>query len=54
MCKHKLNKRSRLKQRLRQKRKIKVFKAYVKAKAPRLDFLSFLSVKFITIQRNSD
>ena len=47
MCKHKLNKRGRLKQRLRQKRKRKVFKAYLKAKAPRLDFCPFPSVKSI-------
>ena len=48
MCKHKLNKRSKLKQRLRQKKKKKKkFKAYLKAKAPRLDFLLFPSVKSI-------
>ena len=45
MCKHKLNKRSKLKQRLRQK--FFFFKAYLKAKAPRLDFLLFPSVKSI-------
>ena len=41
MCKHKLNKRNRLKQRLKAKKKKKILKGYLKEKALRLDFLPF-------------
>ena len=38
MRKHKLNKRNRLKQRLKAKKKEKNLKEFLKAKTPRLDF----------------
>jgi len=40
MCKHKLNKRNRLKQRLKAEKKKKSLKGYLKAKTPRLDFFT--------------
>ena len=50
MCKHQINKINGLKQRLKAKNKKKSLKEYLKAKAPRFDFLPFLLVKSITIQ----
>ena len=50
MCKHKLNKRNKSKQRLKAEKEEKSLKKYLKAKAPRLDFLLFPLVKSITIQ----
>ena len=50
MHKHKLNKRNRLKPRLKVEKKNSSLKEYLKAKAPRLDFLSFPFVKSIIIQ----
>ena len=38
MCKHKLNKRNKLKQELKTEKREKSLKEYLKAKAPRLDF----------------
>ena len=38
MCKHKINKRNRLKQKLKAEKKKKSLKEYLKAKAPRLIF----------------
>ena len=50
--KHRLNKRNRLKPRLKAEKKKRSLKEYLKAKAPRLDFFffSFPLVKSITIQ----
>ena len=50
MCKHKINKRNRLKQRLKVEKKENNIKEYLKEKAPRIDFLPLPSVKSIIIQ----
>ena len=51
MYKHKLNKTQiKIKIKGKKKKKKKSLKGYLKVKAPRLDFLSFPSVKSITIQ----
>ena len=51
MYKHKLNKTQiKIKIKGKKKKKRKSLKGYLKVKAPRFDFLLFLSVKFITIQ----
>ena len=46
----KQEKKDKKKKKKKRKRKKKSQKEYLKAKAPRLDFLPFPSVKFITIQ----
>ena len=50
MHKHKLNKRNKLKQKLKAEKRKRSLKECLKAKTPRLDFLPFPSIKSITIQ----
>ena len=54
MHKHKLNKRNKLKQKLKAEKRKRSLKECLKAKTHRLDFLPFPSIKSITIQKNSD